>query len=40
MVRKMWKLKNVFYKKEKEVLHFEVWSKRRERRARFGCMGF
>jgi len=26
--------------REKEVLHFEVWSKRRERRLEFVYMGF
>jgi hypothetical protein len=40
MARKMRKLRSFFYKREKEVLHFEVWSKRRERRLEFVCMGF
>jgi hypothetical protein len=34
------KLRCFFYKREKEVLHFEVWSRRRERRWEFVCMGF
>jgi hypothetical protein len=38
MARKVQKLRSFFYKREKEVLHFEVWSKRRGRRLEFVCI--